>query len=268
VAHAAEHLPDVGHAFVLDNVVKATNDVCIEWKGKILLGRRKVYPQRNWWYGCGGRMMPGESRVETTRRLLRRELAVELPVDCGHRVSTIGHYSFVWQMREQPPKNHGTADISVVVLVHLTDAEVARIKLNPNEYEASAWVAPKDIIDGAYHPGLKRGINDFLRLRMYADLEQLALHGVRTSSDAVTHGDGGASAARDDVKSKSDTGTTSSPLTVASGGTAVSDREVADACRAYLRFAQAIAANDHLVVHAEESAALPQPADAGCCLRW
>ena len=64
---------------VLDNIVKACNDILPVHRGKILLGKRNVYPQKSWWFGCGGKMLPGETRVEATRRLLKRELAIVLP---------------------------------------------------------------------------------------------------------------------------------------------------------------------------------------------
>ncbi len=94
---------------VLDSVTKATNDVIVVHNHKVLLGKRNVYPQKDWWYGCGGRMNVGESTHDSTRRLLRRELAIAIPElsAAPGRVETVGHYSFAWRMREQPTQNHG-----------------------------------------------------------------------------------------------------------------------------------------------------------------
>ena len=72
-------------------------------EGKILLGRRCVHPQPDWWY-IGGRIMPGESPSRSCARLVKRELGLELP---SERFEPICVMSQVWEMREQEPQNHG-----------------------------------------------------------------------------------------------------------------------------------------------------------------
>lgn len=93
----------------LDNIVKATNDMLIAHKGKIMLGLRNgtsltprlirscqpvcwfaVFPQRWWWFGCGGKYSPGETRVEASRRLMKRELNLVLGPESGSRIRTVG----------------------------------------------------------------------------------------------------------------------------------------------------------------------------------
>lgn len=98
-------LPDDTYALLLDNVVKATNDVLIVHDGKMFLGKRKVYPQKSWWFGCGGRMLPGETTIDATSRLLSRELKLTLDKNLlSSRLQTVGHYSLLWEMREQSPQ--------------------------------------------------------------------------------------------------------------------------------------------------------------------
>ena len=71
-------------------------------------------------------------------------------------------------MREQEPKNHGTADIDAVVTIELSDDEVARIHHDAKEYEDRAWVAAEEIVSsGRYHPALRRVVQDYLRVRKY-----------------------------------------------------------------------------------------------------
>jgi 8-oxo-dGTP pyrophosphatase MutT (NUDIX family) len=41
----------------------------------------QVYPQRDWWVACGGRMMPGETPQGTIQRLLRRELDLHVSAE-------------------------------------------------------------------------------------------------------------------------------------------------------------------------------------------
>lgn len=45
------------------------------------------------------------------------------------RFRTVGHYSLVWELRNQPPVEHGTADISTVLTATLTAEEVEKIKV-------------------------------------------------------------------------------------------------------------------------------------------
>ena len=45
---------------------------------KIGLGKRCVFPQKDWWFGCGGRMMPGESLADSVSRLLKRECKLNI----------------------------------------------------------------------------------------------------------------------------------------------------------------------------------------------
>lgn len=87
---------DETYAKCLDTLVKACNDMLLTYDGKVFLGKRQMWPQRDWWYGCGGRMKPGETVFESSRRLLQRELKLDISVeDLKKRLQSVGHYSFV-----------------------------------------------------------------------------------------------------------------------------------------------------------------------------
>lgn len=104
-------LDDESYARCLDTLVKACNDMLLTHRGKVFLGKRQVWPQRDHWYGCGGRMKPGESIFEASRRLLMREIKIELPVEeLKKRLQTVGHYSFVSGDNKQT--NAGTMTLS------------------------------------------------------------------------------------------------------------------------------------------------------------
>jgi ADP-ribose pyrophosphatase YjhB (NUDIX family) len=62
----ATFLPDETYATVLDNVVKGCTDILLVHDGKVLVGKRGVFPQKSWWFGCGGRLKPGETPGEST----------------------------------------------------------------------------------------------------------------------------------------------------------------------------------------------------------
>jgi ADP-ribose pyrophosphatase YjhB (NUDIX family) len=171
---------DLLYARCLDTLVKACNDLMLFHRGKVFLGKRKMYPQRDWWLACGGRMRPGESVFDATSRLLRRELQLDLSLEQVRlRTHTVGHYSFVWGKREQLPQTNGTADISVVVALELTDEEAALVAARAHEEygEAHQWVAPNDVLDPAadYHPALVRSMQDYIKLKRFQQLDALLL---------------------------------------------------------------------------------------------
>ena len=70
-------LADIEYGEALDTLVKACSDMLlISPDGeRIFLGKRKVQPQPDWWFG-GGRMFPGETPKESCTRLLNRELGL------------------------------------------------------------------------------------------------------------------------------------------------------------------------------------------------
>merc|ERR1711918_126364 len=90
---------------------------------RIILGKRRVHPQPDWWFN-GGRMMPGETVAASCVRLLKRELGLEISPE---RVLPFCCSSLAWSMREQAPQDHGTCDIQVVSAIYLTEEEVAQI---------------------------------------------------------------------------------------------------------------------------------------------
>jgi len=92
--------------------------------GCVLLGKRCVEPQPDWWF-VGGRMRAGERPCDSARRIAKRELQLDLE---QREFDTVGHYSFLWYAphiscrasvlmaaattrakRAQPPVENGTA---------------------------------------------------------------------------------------------------------------------------------------------------------------
>eukprot|EP00924_Labyrinthula_sp_SR-Ha-C_P009024 augustus_masked-scaffold_2-processed-gene-10.6-mRNA-1 protein AED:0.01 eAED:0.02 QI:0/-1/0/1/-1/1/1/0/213 len=171
-------LPDKEYGLALDCLVKACTDLFIVQNDKeglrVLLGRRRVFPQKDWWFGCGGRMRPGETIEKSSARLLNRELGL----DFGKlKFGIVGVYSFLWGDREQQPQENGTADISVVVRVVLNSEEVEIInkkRFDEKEYEKVEWVLVNDVLEGEYHPALKQCCKDFLQKEDFYQIRTLA----------------------------------------------------------------------------------------------
>ena len=151
-------LPDDEYGRCLDNVVKACTDLIVyrtdtDGDGvRVLIGKRVVQPQPDWWYGCGGRMKAGETIFESAARTMKREMGLALdaaslqPVRGGGRFRVVGSYHYTWQFRQQAPGDHGTADVSTVVAIELTAAEIEGLKMNTTEYSDWAWVEPTAVV--------------------------------------------------------------------------------------------------------------------------
>lgn len=168
VSHA-KFVDDAAYSAILDNIVKATCDVFLvhvragdNGEGQVanvLLGKRVGLPHNSWWIP-GGRMLPGEQAAFAARRLLSRELSVDLvPRDANlsadteaqrvllDRVNTVAHFTFVWDTRTQPPVENGTCDVSLIVEVEVTDEEAASVVHKPREYSHLAWVPLSTLVD-------------------------------------------------------------------------------------------------------------------------
>lgn len=55
---------------------------------------------------------------------------------------TVGHYTFVWGSRAQPPTDHGTCDVSLIVCAIIPDDVAASVVRVPSEYSCLAWCDP------------------------------------------------------------------------------------------------------------------------------
>jgi len=168
----AFHLPSEEYSRALDCLVKACTDLLLvtnENKPRIFLGKRKVEPQPDFWF-AGGRMKPGETPPQSAARIIKRELGIEIS-DPG-RYDTVGHYSFVWEKREQPPIQNGTADISIVLTVELTKEEIQRFRVDETEYSEFVWIEPHLIVsDAKFHPALRKATQDYLAMKLWKKLE-------------------------------------------------------------------------------------------------
>jgi len=173
VSHA-KRIPDDLYRDCLDSLVKACVDIVVlnASTDEVLLGKRRVFPQKDWWWGCGGRMIPGEDPQTAAVRLFKRELGLEI-LDRS-RFKFLRCTSNLWGKREQPPQDHGTADIVVNVVIHLLKEEIAAIRFDAMEYEAQKWewIHQVNGLSG-YHPGLVDGIQEYLLLRRQHQLADL-----------------------------------------------------------------------------------------------
>jgi len=165
-------LPDREYGLALDALVKGCSDVLVlsSDRRKVLLGRRKVEPQPDWWF-IGGRSRPGDTTTAAAARNVQRELGLELSES---RFDVVANYSMVWSYREQAPTTNGTADLSTIHRVCLTKAEEDNgVTLDPKEYHESQWWDIDDVLAQAdrFHPCLRSSLKALKAKCAYEALE-------------------------------------------------------------------------------------------------
>ena len=133
VSHAS-WLGDEEYSKMLDNIVFVGVDVALVHNRKMLLGKRAVYPQRDWWV-IGGRMRPGESFEEAASRNLARELGLSIEPQRFMYLCTL---SYVFSKRQQSPQENGTHAVGVTMLLEISGGEERAICHN-EEYEMVKW---------------------------------------------------------------------------------------------------------------------------------
>jgi hypothetical protein len=124
---------------------------------------------------------------------VHRELGLDIAAD---RFWTVNHYTFVWDRRHQPPVDHGTADVSIVMSAALTDDELAAIRFDKHEYSAMRLVDVNAIVDEhnrqhstaaasavEFHPALRQAVLDYRSSRTLQQLLQDAARDDNVVSD-------------------------------------------------------------------------------------
>jgi ADP-ribose pyrophosphatase YjhB (NUDIX family) len=131
-------MPEQEYAAALDYLVFTCVDLVFLYQRQILLARRNHYPRKAWWI-VGGRMVAGESPLETAQRKAAEEAGLDTLN--GDRFQFVGVYSTSFAFREQAPSHHGSHSVNLTYLVELTEAEQQHLQLIATEYEADyCWV--------------------------------------------------------------------------------------------------------------------------------
>jgi ADP-ribose pyrophosphatase YjhB (NUDIX family) len=176
-------LADREYGEALDSIVKGCTDLLVTSAdgNAVMLGRRNVHPQPDWWF-VGGRMMPGDTPASSCHRILKRELGLEVP---SERIRFVCAASLAWDMRVQAPADHGTCDVQLVLSTQLTADEAKRVRLDAQEYASSAWLPIASVADDAqYHPALRHACQELLIRRVEDRLAQAACAPPSADADA------------------------------------------------------------------------------------
>ena len=135
----------------------------------------------------GGRMFPGETPVGSCRRLLLRELGLDV-VD-AHRFVPVCAQAFAFGMREQAPGDHGTSDVQLCYRLRLRGTEeVDKADLDPAEYCDGEWKTPGEILSGNYHPALRYAVGCMLASEALERLEEIGGGGGATRRWRICRG--------------------------------------------------------------------------------
>ena len=151
--------------------MKGCSDIllCSSDRSKVLLGKRKVEPQPDWWF-IGGRTRPGETTTAAAKRNVLRELGMDFD---ENRFQVLANYNMVWSYRAQDPITNGTADISTIHIIYLSEEEEkADIpSLDVNEYHESKWWEIEEIQGERFHPCLINAVKALKSKRAFEALE-------------------------------------------------------------------------------------------------
>jgi ADP-ribose pyrophosphatase YjhB (NUDIX family) len=133
-----DRMPAPAFGIALDHLVITCVDLVFVNRDRLLLARRNQYPRKSWWI-IGGRMVAGESPIQTAQRKACQE--AHLAHLAPDRFRYLGAFSTCFARRTQAPQHHGLHSVNLTYQLSLTDAEIAQIQLIPTEYEAAyKWV--------------------------------------------------------------------------------------------------------------------------------
>lgn len=135
-------LPTDVFSQALDHLVITCVDLVFTYQQQVLLAKRCTYPQKSWWV-IGGRMIAGESPLQTAERKAQQEAGL---IISSERYQYLGIYSTCFAHRQQPPQDQGLHSLNITYQVSVTKAEKHQIQLDPEEYEDWRWCTLADVL--------------------------------------------------------------------------------------------------------------------------
>jgi ADP-ribose pyrophosphatase YjhB (NUDIX family) len=146
-------LDSITYGKALDSLVIACIDVAVIYEDRILLGKRKHYPQKDWWL-VGGRLKAGESPQECSSRHILDTLGLQInPNDC--RYEYVLSFYGAWAKRAHKPYLNGTHTHSSIYSLIITGLEKDRINVC-GEFSDIQWLNMQDVMSGDFHDLIKK----------------------------------------------------------------------------------------------------------------
>ena len=128
-------LPTDVFSQALDHLVITCVDLVFIHRQQVLLAKRRTYPQKSWWV-IGGRMIAGESPLQSAQRKAKEESGLAIATD---RFQFLGVNSTCFAHRQQPPQDRGLHSVNLIYLVELTPVEKSQLQLDAHEYDEWQW---------------------------------------------------------------------------------------------------------------------------------
>eukprot|EP00884_Botryococcus_braunii_P007174 jgi/Botrbrau1/16458/Bobra.0142s0054.1 len=164
-------LEDDEYSRALDSFVKGCVDLLLtdESSGEVLLMKRKIEPQPDWWF-VGGRLRAGDSPTQGGQKIVKRELGIDL---APGRFKYVLSCTYLWEWRQQEPQRNGTADMIMVFTAAISPEERAAIVWDTAEYDNMRWQdLTAAIQEASYHPALRRALQGIKARETWEALER------------------------------------------------------------------------------------------------
>ena len=132
--HKIEHIRLSAEQYALATQalpVVCTDVVLVDDKGRFVLSYRKNPAAKGWWWS-GGSWKAEFSREESIAKILNRELGF-----VPDKVTTLAVFDHFWSTRGELPHETGRHDIIFLHTVQVDEETIAKINLDPNEYDAA-----------------------------------------------------------------------------------------------------------------------------------
>lgn len=150
-------LDDEVYSKALSALVVVCTDIVLINKERrtFFLAKRTIESMKGWWC-MGGRMMRGETELDSVRRLMKRETSLDVATSRFTYVTTNRYWC---KYREQEPQEEGGDYICFVFALELGQDEIAAASANldPAEYEPTLGLvecARDDLLELKVRPQL------------------------------------------------------------------------------------------------------------------
>lgn len=137
-----DKLTNEEYSKVLDNIVITCVDVIVMYIDEVLLIKRKIDPRKDHWWYIGGRMLPGESPIETANRKLRDEAGI---ISDSSKFIYLNTYSTHFNYREQEPKENGSHTVNITYIYNTYKSSGKNISLSKFEFQEFKWIPLDEI---------------------------------------------------------------------------------------------------------------------------
>ena len=134
---------------VIKNTPLISIDLCILKGRKILLGKRKNPPAKNFFFVPGGRIFKSELKKHAFKRILKNELGFSLKKDNNKLVKELGCYEHFYEDNFLDNKDFSTHYLVLAYLIPFESIMKKKEEILNNQHSEYIWVDIDDT-DNSY----------------------------------------------------------------------------------------------------------------------